>query len=160
MRLGRFEIGEVADENRGSEEVVDGDVEEALDLRGVEVDEESAVGAGGDEQVGDELGGDGDAGTVFAILARIAVVGNDGGDAAGRGAAERVLHDEQLHEVLVSRIAGGLDEEDVGAADVFEQLEVNLAIREALELGLADRHAEELADLFGERRGWQSRRRS
>ena len=95
--------------------------------------------------------GDGDAGTVFAVLARVAVVGNDGGDAACGGAAERVLHDEQLHEVLVGGIAGGLDEEDVGAADVFEQLEVDFAVREALELGFAERHAEELADLFRER---------
>ena len=83
--------------------MVDGDVEEALDLRGVEVDEESAIGAGGDEKVGDKLRGDGDAGTVFAVLARVAVVGNDGGDAACGGAAERVFHDEQLHEVLVGR---------------------------------------------------------
>ena len=61
------------------------------------------------------------------------------------------IHDEQLHEVLVGGVAGGLDEEDVGAADVFEELEVNLAVGEALELGFAERNAEELADLFRER---------
>ena len=67
--------------------MVDGDVEEALNLRGVEVDEERAVGAGGGEEVSDELGGNRDAGAVFAVLARVAVVRNDGGDAAGGGAA-------------------------------------------------------------------------
>ena len=59
-------------------------------------------------------------------------------------------HDQQLHEVLISRVAGGLDEEDIGAAHVFEQLEMDLAVREPLELGFAERHTEELADLIGE----------
>ena len=63
-------VAEVADKDRTGEEVIDGDVEEALDLSGVKVDEKGTVGPGGGEQVGDELGGDGDAGAVFAVLAR------------------------------------------------------------------------------------------
>jgi hypothetical protein len=42
--------------------VIDGNIEEALNLGGVQVDEKGAIGAGGGEQIGDELGADGDAG--------------------------------------------------------------------------------------------------
>ena len=140
----------MADQHRAGKHVIDGNVEEALNLRGVQVDEESAVGAGGGEQIGDELGADGDAGTVLAILSRVSVIGNDGGDAGGGGALECVDHDKKLHQVLVDGIAGGLDDEDVDAADVLEQLEVDFAIGEALQLDLTDRNADVAADLFGQ----------
>ena len=35
--------------------MVDRDIEKALDLRGMEIDKERAIGAGGDEQVGDQF---------------------------------------------------------------------------------------------------------
>jgi hypothetical protein len=54
--------------------------------------------------------------------------------------------------MLVDREAGGLHDKDVHAADVFEQLEVNLAVGEALQLGLSDGHANVLADLARELR--------
>ncbi len=53
------ELRHVLDQHRHGGEVVDRAVEEALDLTGVQVDADHAVGAGGPEHVGDELGGDG-----------------------------------------------------------------------------------------------------
>src|SRR5690242_1607723 len=97
------EVIEGFDEDGGGEEVVDRDVEEALNGGGVEVEGEDAVNAGGFEQAGDEFGGDGDARAVFAILAGIAVVGQNGGDAVGRGAFEGVGHEEDLKEVFFDR---------------------------------------------------------
>ena len=47
-----------------------------------------------------------------------------------RRALERVDRDQQLHQVLVDRRAGRLDDEDVGAADVLEDLAVDLAVAE------------------------------
>ena len=141
----------MADQHRAGEHVIDGDVEEALNLRGVQIDEESAVGSGGGEQIGNELGADGDAGAVFAILARVPVIRNDGGDAGSGCALEGVDHDEKFHEVLIDGIAGGLDDEDVDAADVLEKLEVDFAIGEALQFDLADGNADVTADLFRQR---------
>ena len=48
-------------------------------------------------------------------------------------------------------IAGGLHDKDVDAANVLEQLEVDFAIGEALELGLAQRNADVAADLLSQR---------
>ena len=60
---------DVADHHRGGEQVVGGDVEEALDLSGVQVERHDAVGAGALDEVGDELRRDGRARTWFAVLA-------------------------------------------------------------------------------------------
>ena len=45
---------------------------------------------------------------------------------------------QQLHQVLVRRRAGRLDDEDVARADVLLDLDVDLAVGEAADLGLAE----------------------
>ena len=60
--------------------MIDGNIEEALNLLRVQVHRENPVRAGGDEQVGDELGGDGHARPILAIPSqsgRHARQGND-----------------------------------------------------------------------------------
>ena len=47
---------ELLDHHRHRVQVIDRDVEEALDLAGVEIDREHAVGARRGDEVGDELG--------------------------------------------------------------------------------------------------------
>ena len=61
-------------------QVIDGNVEEALDLGGVQVEGQDAVGAGHRQQVGHQLGGDRHAALVLAILPGVAVIGHDGRD--------------------------------------------------------------------------------
>ena len=150
-QVGQVQFAEVAHQHRAGEEMIDGNVEEALNLRGVQVDEQGAVGAGGGQQVGNELGADGHAGTVFAILAGVAVIGHHHRDPGRRGPLERVDHHQQLHQVLVHRIAGGLHHKHIHAAHVLEQLEVDFAVGKALNLGLAHRNADVAADLLGQR---------
>ena len=123
-------LAEVAGEDWLGVEVVDGDVEEALDLSGVEVDGEDAVYACGGEEVGDEFGGDGDARLVFAVLAGVAEEGDDGGDPLSAGAPCGVDHDEQFHDVVIGGRAGGLDDEDIAAADVFVDFDEAFTVRE------------------------------
>ena len=113
--------------------MVNRDIEEALDLTLVQVEGDDAVDAGALEQVGDEAGGDGLARAGLAVLAGIAVVGDNGGDGAGGCALGSVGGDEQLHEHVVDVAAGhGLNQEDVGAADGLVVAGVNLTIGELL----------------------------
>ena len=109
-------------------EVVDGKVEEALDLAGVQVHGDDVVAAGDSEHVGDELGGDGRAALVLFVHAGVGVARDDGGDAAGGGAFARGDEDEELHEVVVHVAAGRLEDEDVLVADRLGDLHVDLPI--------------------------------
>ncbi len=142
----------VLEEDGQRKEVVERDVEKSLDLPGVEVDAENAVDAGGHHEVGAELRGDWGAGRYLAVLPGIAVIGHHGGDRAGGRTAERVRHDEQLHQVVVHRRTGGLDDVRVDAADVFADLAECLAVAEPGNPALSERHLEDLRDLLSQRR--------
>lgn len=85
-------------------QVVDGDVEEALDLAGVQVHGDDVVAASGLEHVRHQLGGDRSTTLVLLILAGVREVGDDGCDAAGRGGLASVDHDKELHESIVDII--------------------------------------------------------
>ena len=122
------ERAQLLDEHRHREQVIERDVEEALDLTGVEIHRERAIGARGGDQVRDELRGDRRARLRLAILPRVAEVRDDRDDRAGRRALERIDHDQQLHQRLVRRRARRLHDEAVHAADVLADLDVDLAV--------------------------------
>ena len=154
-------VAEVLREERQRGHVVDRDREEALDLAGVEVHRQHAVGAGGLEHVGDELGRDRLARRRLLVLARVGEPGHDGGDPLRRGELRRVDHDQQLHQVVVRPASlPGLDDEDVGAADRLLVAAVDLAVGERLQLDLAELDAELLGDPLARARGSSGRRRA
>ena len=55
----------------------------------------------------------------------------------GRCALQRVDHDQQLHQVLIHRKTGRLHDKNIDAADVLEQLKVDLSIGKTLQLAFA-----------------------
>jgi len=99
---------DVGNDERLRVQVVDGEVEKALDLAGVQVHGDHMVAAGDGEHVSDELGGDGRAALVLFVHACVWITWDDGGDAAGRGALARGNEYEELHEVIVDVTTGGL----------------------------------------------------
>ena len=130
--------------------MVDGNVEETLDLRGVQIHAQHALGAGGDDEVGDQLRGDRHAPLVLAVLARVAVVGDDGGDALGAGAAKAINEDKQLHQIVVDRLAGGEDDIDIAAAHILVNLDHGFAVGKTGDGSEADGQVEVRADALGE----------
>src|SRR5690606_5839468 len=60
-------VANVAHHDRGGGEIVGWNVEEALDLGGMQVQRQDAVGAGLGDQVGHQLGGNRGAGRRFAV---------------------------------------------------------------------------------------------
>ena len=141
-------LGVVVHKDGVAQQVVHGDVEEALDLAGVQVHGQHPVRACGHDHVGHQLGGDGIAALGLAVLAGIAEIGDHGGDAPGGGPAAGVDHDQQLHEAVIDGLAGGVDEKHVAAADGFVQGDGHLAVGEGLYLRLAQLGADDLADLL------------
>ena len=151
---------EIFGQDGAGQQVVHRDVEKALDLGGVQIHGDHAVGAGGGDQIGDQLGGDGRAAFGFAVLPGVTEIGNHGGDAIGAGALQAVDPDQQFHEVFVDREAGGLNDEAVAAADVLIELDDQFAIGKGVDPGLADRDADMFADVGGEFLVGACRRRS
>ncbi|KPC74048.1 hypothetical protein ADL26_11755, partial [Thermoactinomyces vulgaris] len=134
--LGAVDLGaHVVREDGEGEEVVDGAVEEALDLGGVEVHGEDAVGAGGLEQVGHEARGDGLAAAVLLVLAGVAVERDDHGDAPGGGPLQSIDHDQLFHDPLVDRGGVALHQEAVRAARRLLEPHVDLTVGEIECLG-------------------------
>ncbi len=118
-------------------EVVDRHVEEALDLRRVQVHRQHAVDARRGEQVGHELGRDGHARLVLALLPGVAEVRHHRRDARRAGPPGRVDEQEQLDPVL-RRGARRLDEVEVGSADGLVEADVELAVGEVLDMTLPE----------------------
>lgn len=114
-------------------------VEEALNLVGVQIHRDDPLDAGDFQHVRDDLCRDRDARrTRAAVLAGIAEVGDGGGDPAGGCALQRIDHDHQFHQVVVRRRARGLQDEDVLAAHVFLDLDLDLAVGETADHCLAE----------------------
>jgi len=109
-------------------EMIDGDVEKALNLLRVEVHREDAISASGYDEVSDEFGGNGDARLVFAVLAGITIERQNGGDAVGASAADGIDHDEQFHQVMVGGRAGGLNDVNVFASHIFLDFDEGFAV--------------------------------
>jgi hypothetical protein len=116
----------------------------------VQIHKQRAVGACRREQIGDELGADGYARAVLAILAGVPVVRHHHRDPCRRSALERINHDQKLHQVLVYRIAGRLHHKYIHSAHVLQKLKVDFAVGKTLHLGLADLDADVLADQLSE----------
>ncbi len=135
VQVFRFEILE--DDRRG-EKVIHRDVEEPCDLLSVEVHGEHAVHAGRHEEIRDELRGDGHARLILSILPGISEKRQHCRDARRARTPGRVHHDEQLHQVLVRRRAGRLDDEHVASADVLVDLHHRLAVGERRDRRVAE----------------------
>src|SRR5208337_1389489 len=143
-------LPDIRDHDGGGVEVVHRDVEEALDLADVQVHGEDPVGPGGGQQIGHQLGGDGHPGMDLAVLAGIAEIGDDRGDAPGRSPFHRVDHDQQLHQVVVGGGTGGLDDEDVMAPDILADLYANLSVTEGGDQGFPQAYREMFANIAGQ----------
>ena len=70
---------------------------------------------------------------------------------SARGPLQGVDHQQQFHQVAIHRRAGRLDDEDVRAAHIFLDLQMDFAIGEWRTMRLAEWISERLADLVRER---------
>ena len=90
-------------------EVVDRHREEPVHLRRVQGHGQHPGCAGGDQQVGNQPGADGDPRRILLVRARVREVRDDRGDVRRRCTTRGVEHQEQLEEVLLNRWHQRLD---------------------------------------------------
>ena len=123
-------------------------VEEPLNLLGMKIHRNNPVRAGHSQQIRDELGGDRNPRLILAVLPGITEKGEHSGDPGGARPPGGVNHDQQLHEVVIRRFAGGLNQKCIGPPDVLFELHENLAVREVRQVHLAQADAEIVRNLL------------
>ena len=121
---------DLLDHHLERDEVVEGQVEESLDLAGVQVDAHDPVCACHLQHVCDELRRYRLTTRRLAVLARVPVVRADRRYPLRRSSFCGVDHDQLLHDRVVHRVRVGLDDEDVGSAHRRGVTAVDLAVGE------------------------------
>ena len=123
-------LTEIIRKQRGRLEVIDGDSEEPSDLGGVEVHGDHPIRPSGLKEVRHQARRDGDTRLVLLVRANIGEIGDDGGDPACRRVLQGVHSDQELHDSAVDWRTRGLNNEDIGAADVLVDLDHQVLIGE------------------------------
>ena len=127
--------------------MVDGNVEEPLQLLSMQIHRQHSLDPCGRQKICHELGGDRNTRLVLAVLAGIAEKWDHRCDAGRTRPPGGIHQNQQLHQVLVGRRTGGLNNEDVAAADVFIDLYKSFTVRKRTHCGIAKRHAEVGTDI-------------
>ena len=109
--------------------MIDRNIEETLNLVGVQVHGDHTVNTSSAEQIGHQLGTDAYTGFILTVLAGPSEVGDNGIDGTGRSALGCINHQQQLHQI-VGTGEGALNQEDVATADTFLVRNSKLSIRE------------------------------
>ena len=143
-------LADVLSQHRNCEEVVQRAVEEALNLRGVQIDAHQAIRAGGLVQVRNQASRDGFAALVLLVLTSVGVERGHHGNGASGGTLERINHDELLHEPLVNRCRVRLNHECVRTAHRLLKTNVGLAVGEGVCGGGQQVVVKGLRNLLGE----------
>ena len=117
--------------HRSRKQIIGRNVEKALNLPGMEIDRQHTIRASHGNEIGNQLRRNRGARPRFSVLTRIAEIGNDRRNPLGRGAAQRVDADQQLHQIVIGRIAGRLEHEHVLAADIFVDFDKHFLIGKA-----------------------------
>lgn len=104
-------------------QVVHGHVEEALDLRRVQVHRDDVVAARRLEHVGHQLRRDGCSGFVFLVLSGVGEVREHRRHSSRRGSLACVANDEEFHQPVVDIVGSSrLEDEDCGISQTPGQL--------------------------------------
>ena len=98
--------------------MIDRNIEEALNLIGMQVHCNEAVDTGHAQKVGDQFGGDRYAGFVFTVLSCPSEIGGYGDNRIGRSAFGSVDHKEKLHQIVGVGISR-LDQKYLATANRF-----------------------------------------
>src|SRR2546430_3777309 len=121
-------------------------MEEALDLRRMEVHRHDAVCAGSLDSIRADTCTDGYPWLVFLIPLTVAEVGNHGRHRFGTGALAGVDPEEELHESVVGRKDRRLHHVDAAAAHIVQDADECVAVREPQRLIPARRDMEVVTD--------------
>jgi len=94
------------------------------------------------------------------ILTRVTEVRRNRSYVICSGTPARICKEKQLHYISIQRWSGRLNEEDIGRAHVFPELNVQFAVGRSLEQSLSERNSERSGHRLGKRRIVRTRKDS
>ena len=127
--------------------MVNRNIKEALDLCCVQVHGQNAVCAGCGNQVCHQLCRDRISGFCFSVLSCITKIWDNCCNTTGRSAFKRIDHNQQFHQVIVDRCAGGLYHKHVRTTDRLLNGNTDLAVGEGFYLTFSQWKAQTSRDL-------------
>ena len=137
--------------NLAAEEVGRQAVPYSLALALMKVNGNGAVNASSSHDVGNQLSRNRLTCSSLAVLTSIAIARNNGVNGTSRSALCRIGHNEQLHDRFVNvRRGSGLYDENVCATNALKITCVNFAVRELLELHVAERGAQRSGNILSQ----------
>ena len=113
------------------------------------------VGPGRLDAIGADPGPDRDPRLVLLVPLGVGEERDHRRDLRGAGALEGVDPEQQLHEVVVDRVLGPLDDEDVAAADVLQHADEDVALAEDVRLRPRQLDPEVLQIACAQRLSWR-----
>ena len=122
---------DVGRHDRGGKQIVGGDIEETLNLAGMQIKAQHAISARHGDEIGHQLGRNRRSRARFAILAGVTEIGHHRRDPPRRRASQRVDADQQFHQIVIGRRRGRLDHEHIFAAHIFMNFNEDLFIGKA-----------------------------
>ena len=104
----------------------------------MQVQGQHAVSTRSLDKVSNQLSGYGRTRCGFAILPSVAVVGNYRRDAPCRTPPQSIDHNQQLHEVVIGRHRGRLEDKNVFAAHILFNFNKDFAVIKAPQIDFAE----------------------
>lgn len=150
-RVVELDFLNIIHQDRQRAKLVARDIEESLDLTGVQINRDVAVCAGGDNQIGDQACGDGHARLIFFVAAPVGIVWQNRRDPSRRGALERIEKNQELDEVAVNGRTQPLYQKNISPTDAALELYKDIFIREIVDVRFRKLETQMLANLECER---------
>jgi len=125
-----FDLLQVFKQYRQGQEMVNGDIEKALNLARVKIHGKYPGRPCGRDEIRHKPRRNGSAGHHLSVLPRISVVRYHYRYSVGRGPLQRITMTRQFHKVVAYRRTCRLDHEGVHASDALLYLHLNLAVAE------------------------------
>ena len=145
-----IEVRYIRREHIGTVDMVHGNIEESLNLVGMQVHGDDTVRTGCLQHIRHQFGTDGYTRFVLAVLPCPAEIRDDGNDLGSTGPLGGIDHQEQFHQVVAGR-TGGLHEIDRLPANGLLEIGAELAVGEAVDTQVAYLAAQFFTDALRKR---------
>ena len=118
-------------QKRCGHQMIDRNIEEALDLSCMKVHRYNSCHAGSGHEIGNQLGADRFTASCLAVLTSISIIWNNNSDVACRSSLERINHNQHFHQVIINRSTSRLNDKAVLTTDAFINHDLYFSIIEA-----------------------------